>query len=347
MKPCYNCAVMTLTAKDQKKKLRFIVVGCGYFGLKRIDALQSLAGNVHLTGVVDADIQKAKTIAAKLKIPYATSITALLRHSKADAAIISTSNNTHARLTVEALSDSLHVLCEKPLASDTAMADKIVQATKKYKRIVKTGSNHRFFPTVKKTHELFTQGAIGKLLHFRGSIGNNGSHTQNSWFWNKNISGGGTFIDNGCHLLDLARMFMGDFVSCVGHTTSVYWKKTRVEDVGTGIFITADQRQATISSSWIQWRGYIYFELWGDKGYIIVDSREGDRVIWGKRDGTKPRTFDLTKIPKTSYQDEIAYFIDCIQKGRQPIPSAQDGQKVIQMIEAVYSSAKKKKWVSL
>lgn len=326
------------------KSIRFAVIGCGYFGLKRIETLASL-GN--LAGVVDSDEKRLKTIASRYNTPHATSIEQLTKSCDIDAAIVAVPNFLHASITEKALSCGLHVICEKPLAINAFEAERIVQAAKKYHRFVKTGSNHRFFPTVQKAYKLYTKGTIGDILHFNGSIGTNGAHTQESWFWEKHKSGGGTFIDNGCHLLDIARMFMGDFTSCIGYTSNVYWKKTRVEDLGTGIFMTKNGRQATISSSWIQWRGYMYFELWGTKGYIIVDSREGDRVIWGKRDGSKPNTIDFTKLPKASYRDEILYFSHCIRTNQKPVPSVRDGYRVIQMIEGVYESVNKNKLITL
>lgn len=346
---CYNDSVMKENnekKRNNKSALRIVIVGCGYFGQKRIGACRDLDEIITLVGVVDQDRDRAKQIGDQYGIPYGTILTDFTR-SSVDAVIISTPNNTHSLLVTEALSYGWHVLCEKPLASSLAEAQQIVNASSKYKRYVKTGSNHRFFPTVQKAYELFQSGSIGELLSFKGSIGNNGDHVSKSWFWDKNISGGGTFIDNGCHLLDIARMFMGDFVSCVGSTANVFWNKTSVEDVGTGIFVTKDGRQAVISSSWIQWYGYVYFELWGDKGFIIVDGRENNIVTVGQRNSEVVTTYDFSGRPRNSYHMELEYFYACVCQNKPLRPDAHDGFKVIQMISGIYESMQSKKWVML
>lgn len=333
-------------SNSNKKKLKILVIGCGYFGQKRIQACTDLKTKIHITGVVDQDVSKAKKIGEQYGVVYAASLNEFEKAS-VDAVIIATPNNTHASLVMDSLSRGWHVLCEKPLASSFQEAKKMVEAAQKYNKFIKTGSNHRFFPSVQKAYDLYINDEIGKILSFKGSIGNNGSHVSQSWFWNKDISGGGTFIDNGCHLLDIAQMFMGNFVSCVGSVSNVFWKKTRVEDIGTGIFLTKDNRQAVISSSWIQWHGYLYFELWGTKGFIIVDGRENNIVTVGKNNSQIVTTYDFNNLPRNSYHKELEYFTECIFSSEPPKPNAADGASVVQMIEGVYISTKKKSWVSL
>jgi UDP-N-acetylglucosamine 3-dehydrogenase len=302
---------------------------------------------ISLAAVVDADGKKARANGRRYEVPFDITLRGALQKTPCDAAIIAVPNVYHKSCVVTALSHGLHVLCEKPLATSTRDADIIVRAAKNYKRLVKTGSNHRFFPSIEKAHQIILSGRIGKILLFRGSIGNNGDHVKNGWFWDKQTSGGGTFIDNGCHLVDIARWFMGDFVSCVGVMENVYWKKTHVEDVGTGIFITKQKQQAVITCSWTQWAGYITIEIWGDKGYILIDSKNGDKLIVGNRTNTKTKTYDVSSVSPSSYQKELEYFATCIRNHTQPIPSFSDGASVIRLIESLYTSAKEKKEILL
>ena len=80
------------------------------------------------------------------------------------------------------------------------------------------GSNHRYFESVKFFKKLLDASEIGEVLSFSGRIGHDGERIKNSWFWKRELSGGGTLIDNGCHLLDLARLFLGGFDSGNGIT---------------------------------------------------------------------------------------------------------------------------------
>lgn len=324
--------------------LRVIVIGAGFFGTKRLEACLSLPKTFKVVGVVDPDESSQHRIHSRYNLPVASTLSQL--KLTADMAIIATPNAYHATTSIDAMKRGMHVLCEKPLAISKHEATRIASASIKYKRLVKTGSNHRFFHTVQKAKEVVDKGGIGNLLFFKGSIGTNGERVSKRWFWNSSISGGGTFIDNGCHLLDIARMFLGDFVSCTATMTTSLWKQSGVEDVGSATYLTKDNRQAVITSTWIQWAGYLHIELWGDSGYIIIDSTTHDTVTIGNKNGTSI-IYDYSNEKKDSYHRELLYMADCIHKHKQPQPNATDGVAVIKMIEAAYTSSKKRTWTKI
>jgi len=328
----------------KQSPLRVIIVGAGFFGTKRLEACLALPDTYTVVGIVDPDISSQERIKTQYKIPVAASMPLL--KVNADMAIIATPNTYHAQASIDAMKRGMHVLCEKPLAISQKDTQRIVAAAKKYKRLVKTGSNHRFFHTVQKAKEIVDNGEIGKILFFKGSIGTNGERVSKRWFWQSAISGGGTFIDNGCHLLDIARMFMGDFKSCTATMTTNLWRQSKVEDVGSAIYITADKRQAIITSSWIQWAGYLHIELWGESGYIIIDSTMHDTVTVGNKKGSSV-IYDYSNETKDSYHRELLYLAQCINTKRQPTPNAIDGAAVISMIAAAYASSKKHTWIPI
>ena len=140
---------------------------------------------------------------------------------------------------------------------------------------------------------------------------------------------------------------MGDFSTCIGYTTTTYWKKTKVEDVACGIYKTQDGRMAIITSSWTKWAGYMSLEIWGDKGYIIIHSENENEVIFGDATSKKKKVFDFSKLPIASYKNELLDFAKKIQRGIEPKPNAADGARVVQMIDAVYQSMKQNKHITL
>ena len=328
-------------------RLSVAVAGCGKFGSKRIQACKNIPEVIDLRAVMDTDPARAAQSGEAADVSHYSDFGQMLEESEIEAIILAVPNNLHGPLSVQALESGKHVLCEKPLAINPAEAERIVAAVESTGKLVKTASNHRFFPTVMKAQELYSSGRIGEILSFRGAIGNDGGLTHDSWFWKKEVAGGGTFIDNACHLLDIARMFMGDFSMCLGQVANLYWKQAEVEDYATGIFVTEEGRQALITSSWTQWTGYFYFELWGDEGYIFVDSRGVDKVTVGDNKRGVVRTYDFGRYPITSHQDELVYFAKSITRGEQPVPSAADGLEVIKMIDGVYRSTAEKTWVNL
>lgn len=321
--------------------IRIVIIGAGFFGSKRVAACLKYPRIFRVVAIIDPSEEQRKRIETTYHLPVFARLGEF--DGEADAAIVATPNTYHKDSSIEAMKRGMHVLCEKPLATTVLDAQRIAQAAKKYKRIVKTGSNHRFFRSVQKAKELFDNGRIGRLLNFRGTIGTNGSRVSRKWFWNKQVSGGGTLIDNGPHLLDIARMFMGDFASVIASMETNLWKTAGVEDMAQVLFRTKDERVASITASWYQWTGYLHIELWGEKGYIIIDSSEGDTVTVGGPDGTR-KTYDFSKQKKDSYERELLYFADCIRKQRAPEPNATDGAYVLAMIESAYLSSRTKMW---
>ena len=317
------------------------IIGVGSFGEKRAKAILA-TNNGCLAGVADINANRSETLARQLNcasfLPQE-----LLENPDIDAVIISVPNRYHMEYAVAALKNGKHVLCEKPLARDVYEASQIVSAVERSGRLFKTGSNHRYFNSVKKAYEIFHSGYIGEVVSFNGRIGNNGERIKDSWFGDRELSGGGAMLDNGCHLLDIARWFMGDFISGVGMTGNAYWVDLPVEDIATGIFQTADGKIATINSSWRQLSGYFYFEVNGSKGYITVDGRfdthGGDNIYWQSiEDGKEIHCVNYGHVTPDSYVKELSYFFECILLGVSPQPSVYDGLEVIKMVESVYAS---------
>ena len=247
----------------------------------------------------------------------------------------------HKEIIIDSLKKGKHVFCEKPYVRNVSEAKEILNFTKKSKGILQLASNHRFFESVIYARKLVDEGTIGKVLSFNGRIGHNGERLKDSWFWKKEISGGGTLLDNGCHLLDLSRLFVGNFTSGKGLTSNVFWKNIEVEDTASGIFKTNDDRTATIYCSWRLFSGYFFFEINGSDGYINVDGRfdthGGDKIYWSNNKEKKLHSKDFSHIKPNSYLLEIESFISNIKNNNKISPSAEDGLEIMKMIEFIYS----------
>lgn len=329
------------------KKLSAIVIGCGNMGIKRINSLKD-SSEAQLVAVVDQDANRARTIAKKYEVNFYGDPYQAMKKIKPDFVIVSTPNKFHAPLAKAALQSGIHVICEKPLARNPREALTMVRAANESKAFLKTGSNLRYFPSVIKAKELLDRHEIGDILFLRGWIGNSGWHLRNSWnswFVDPDLAGGGTLLDNGSHMFDLVRWFLGEVQDCIGLAETKYWRVEPLEDIGFCIFKSVNGKLAFIQSSWIDWTGYMYMEIYGTDGYIRIDNRANSCITTlGKKDGGK-NTFDYSLLPVTSYKLELDDFIKCIKNEVQPSPSGFDGMRAVQMAFGIYESAKTSKKV--
>tara|TARA_B100001123_G_scaffold434948_1_gene562470 strand:+ start:312 stop:1277 length:966 start_codon:yes stop_codon:yes gene_type:complete len=318
--------------------MHFAVIGLGSFGIKRAQAIKNskLAKLVCIYDINNENAEKAKK---NLQVPI-SNYEDILKNKKIEIICVCTPNKFHKKIIIDSLNAGKHVFCEKPLARNVDEAKEIFNITKKSKNILQVGSNHRFFESVMYAKKLIDDGTIGEVLSFNGRIGHNGERLKNTWFWKKEISGGGTLLDNGCHLLDLSRFFVGNFVSGTGLISNVYWKNIEVEDTASGIFKTEEGKIATIFCSWRLLSGYFFFEINGSEGYLNVDGRfdthGGDKIFWSTKKDGKFFSRDFSHIKPNSYQLEIDNFVSNLKNNKECSPTASDAFEVMKMISFVY-----------
>jgi len=289
--------------------------------------------------VVDVNEQEARAAADKYGCSYYLRYEEILPREDIDCIVVSVPNKWHKETVVAALDSKKHVFCEKPLARNPEEAEAMVDVAIRNGVTLKTGSNLRFFPSVLKARQLLDERAIGELLFLRSWIGH-GGWVQDRWSAQPEIAGGGTFLDNGCHVLDIARWFLGEVKGCVGMIQTNLWPVEPLEDNGFGIFETVDGKTAMIHASWTEWAGYMYMEIYGSEGYVQIDNRGRTcKTVLGRRGGGE-EVFDFSSLPPSSYEKEFKHYVDAILRGEQPLPSGYDGLRAVQMAWGVYESAR-------
>lgn len=255
-----------------------------------------------------------------------------------DVVVLSVPNKFHLPLSLDALRSGRHVFCEKPLARTPDEAARVAAAAESSDATLKVGSNFRHFECVDRALELVGEGAVGEPLFFRGWIGNDGSHLDDSWFGDPELAGGGTFLDNGSHMLDLLLRLFGDPTECTGYVArSVH--DLPVEDNGFGMFRFEDGETAFLQSSWTEWDEYAYAEVYGTDGSVKVDARlPNSRVVVTDPDGYT-ETYDYSTRPPASYESEFAAYVDALLAGRAPDPGPEAGLRAVEMAHGVYEAA--------
>ncbi len=342
--------------------IRIGIVGAGLIGKKRAEAIVSLSANLKVDLVSDIDGDKAGELGRFCGAAPCVDWRELTRRDDIDAVIVATPNKFIREIALSALEHGNHVLCEKPLGRNAGEAESIWSKAKERGLILKTGFNHRFHPAIRNAKKIVEDGGIGKIHLMRAVYGHGGRPGyEKEWRASRDLCGGGELLDQGVHVIDLFRWFIGEFEEAYGRIATYYWPM-EVEDNAFAMFRTNRGQVATMHTSWTQWKNKFLLEIIGEKGYLVVDGLGGsygtERLVIGKRKVRAAEATDPTpgiqyaggapdeKIlefpgPDISWREEMKEFASAITGNREPIGSGYDGLMANRFVGAVYESARR------
>jgi predicted dehydrogenase len=342
--------------------MRVGIVGCGLIGRRRAAVAQELGD--HVVAVADIDAARAQQVAQENDCAWTTDWQEVVARGDVDVVVVSTVNKVLAPVTIAAAQSGKHVLCEKPLGRNADEAQQMVEAAQKAGVVLKTGFNHRHHSAIWKAHELCAQGAIGPLMFIRAVYGHGGRPGYDKeWRANPDLAGGGELLDQGVHIVDLCRWFMGDFVEAIGFTSTYFWdlghlseadlnpqfaiRNLQLEDNAFALLRTVDGRAAQFHTSWTQWKNRFSFELFGHDGYVRVEGLGGSYgvetlTVGHRRPESGPPIEERFEFsgPDQSWQAEWREFTSAICENRQPLANGEDGLETMRLIAAIYESAR-------
>jgi predicted dehydrogenase len=335
-------------------ELRFALIGCGEIGGLRAEALK-LAPGVRLAKACDVDAARGKALAAQHGVPYESDWHAALA-GDVDAVLVSTPPPLHTEMCIEALRAGKHVLCEKPLARNAEEGRKIVDAARAAKRHLATGFNYRFYPAIVTARGILDSGRIGELDHVRSYAGHpGGSEFTHPWVHDVKVMGGGALVDNGIHILDLTRYFLGEVAEVKGYRTGHVWGFEGCEDNAFALLKNAKGNIAQLQASWSEWRGYrFYIEIFGTRGCVRASYPPMyAEASWAEKAGGPMRrerflfpAFQIKERLKSyrftvvgSFVEEFGGFVRAATGQPTPAASGHDGLRAVEIAHAVYQSS--------
>ena len=324
-------------------KLGVAIVGCGLIGIKRAETLDDMLLRV----CVDVDPFKADALASRFSgCRSMTDWRDAVKDKQVGVVIVATPHNSLAEITAGAIAAGCHVLVEKPAARFMAELDPLIKMAKRQNVLVRVGFNHRCHRSFQKMREIVDAGEIGELMFLRARYGHGGRlGYEQEWRAQPELSGGGELIDQGVHLIDLARWFLGDFSEVDGFAHTYYWDMP-VDDNAFMLLKTEDQRTAFLHVSCTEWKNTFSFELYGRNGKLQVDGLGGsygvERLTWYKMlpEMGPPETVSWEyPMHDNSWQVEMNQFRQDIELGRQPQPGLIDAVAVLQIVESLYDKS--------
>lgn len=327
--------------------MRFGLIGCGEIGSLRADAVRRVPGAA-LTAVSDVDVTRAEG-AAGSGACIEEEWTRLVARPDVDAVVVSTPPSLHAEMCIGALGSGKHVLCEKPLARSVEEARTILEARDASGTFLATGFNYRFYPSIAKARELLDAGEIGELDHIRSYTGYSAEEHSHPWLRDAEEMGGGALRDNGIHLIDLTRYFLGEPVEVSGYASNVVWGFPGCEDNGFALLRNAEGKVASLHASWTEFDGYRFsLEIRGTRGYVRATcfpmitklaraekpgAKLRKRTFYFPMTHIREHLFSYRAVVVRSFVREIEAFVAASEGGRSEVATGRDGLAALEIAE--------------
>jgi predicted dehydrogenase len=260
--------------------------------------------------------------------------------------VVATTNDALGPVTLAAIEHGKHVLVEKPAARNADELRPLVAAAHAAGVAVKVGFNHRFHPAFQKARAIWDTGVLGPLMYIRARYGHGGRlGYDREWRADPAIAGGGEMLDQGVHLIDLARWFAGDFAEVSGHVGTYFWDMP-VEDNGFALLKTAQGQVAWLHASCTEWKNLFCFEIFGRDGKLQIDGLGGsygvERLSFYKMlTQMGPPETTIWEYPgeDTSWRAEYAHLLECIAARRIPEGSLDDALAALEIVQQLYAQS--------
>lgn len=322
------------------KPLGVGIVGCGLIGQKRAKAL---GRNGELVACADLDVARAESLARTSNARVYRDWRELVWSPKVDVVIVATLHDSLADITRTAAEAGRHVLVEKPAARNAAELEPVMEAAAKHGVKVHVGFNHRYHRSLRKAKELVNLGVLGDLMFVRARYGHGARiGYDREWRADPVLSGGGELIDQGPHLIDLSRWFLGEITGVQGFAHTYFWDMP-VDDNGFMLLKTAKKQAAFLHASCTEWKNLFSMEIYGKLGKLDLSGLGGsygvEKITWYRmlpQMGPPETTSWEYPMDDDSWAVEIAEFFEDIRSDREPSAGLRDAQAALKVVESIY-----------
>ena len=319
------------------------IIGCGLIGQKRAKAL-GIGGR--LVACADIDVGRAENLAKGSEAKVFGDWRELITLPEVDIVMVATLHDSLAEITLAAVEAGKHVLVEKPAARSAAELEPVMAAAEKHGVKVHVGFNHRYHRALRKAKEIVNSGELGELMFIRARYGHGARiGYDKEWRAKPELSGGGELIDQGPHLIDLSRWFLGDFTEVQGFAHTYYWDMP-VDDNGFMLLKTEKKQTAFLHASCTEWKNLFSMEIYGRDGKLDISGLGGsyglEKLKWYKmlpEMGPPETTAWEYPMGDNSWEIEMAEFYDDIRLNRVPAAGLSDAYAALKIIEQIYKES--------
>ena len=273
-----------------------------------------------------------------------------------DCLFVCTFNDIIPEIVCAALEKGVHVFSEKPPGKTTECINKMKIAEASSGKVLKFGFNHRHHYSVIEAKRLVESGEYGKILWARGVYGKAGSADfEKIWRSDKDKAGGGILLDQGIHMLDLIRYFLGDIVEVKSMVDTLHWN-IDLEDNAFALLKSKNGARAMIHSSATHWKHHFSLEIGLEEGLIVLDGILSNSMTYGPEtikvykknllveSGCavgKPPFYFKEYTQDNSWKLELDEFYEAISGGKVDFQgTSSDAYSVMELIDWIYNDSK-------
>jgi UDP-N-acetylglucosamine 3-dehydrogenase len=309
------------------KKLGVAVIGTGFWGKNHARIYKELE-STELVAICDVDAERAKTIASQLGVKAYTSSTQMLKNEKIEAVSVCTWSTSLAKEALKSLRAGKHVLVEKPMATSTRQAEKLLLTAEKNGLHFTVGFLMRFIPGLRHIREAVENKKIGELVC---------ATAKRVSQWPERIGDVGVVKDTAIHDIDVMRFVFGEDPITV-YAKAGNMRHKNFEDYALIMLTFADGKTAFIESNWLTPYKTRTLTVTGSDAIMRLDYVTQELWIEAANENVQP------KYPwQEPLKAELQHFADCIMEKQKPVVTGEDGVKALSIaIAALKSSAENK-----
>ena len=345
-----------------KKKIKFGVVGLGHIGIKHVDAILSfkeseIVAIVDKLSLKDLKVKTAKNLEYLEKFQFFEDIDQICNHQEIDVVSICSPNGLHFEMAMKIILSKKHVLIEKPMTLNSNHARILIETANKMNKIVFCVMQNRFSPTIAWLKNLINKKKMGKVfsIHVNCFWNRNMNYYINSDWHGKLELDGGPLYTQFSHFIDILFWLFGDFSNIKAEFFNFRKNKyIEFEDSGCLNFNFAGGIKGTLNYSTCTWEKNFESSIivLAEKGTVKIGGQYMDKLEYCNIENYNPPNLNINsscndygsyKGSAANHRMVIENLINVILKGDNVATSGEEGSKIVQIIEKIYSLRTKKK----
>lgn len=327
-------------------KLKVAIAGYGVVGKRRRTCIDRHP-DLRVTAVCDRTFEGEGVLDDGIR--YYTDYRRLLEE-EVDVLMVCMTNDIAPEVTIAGLSRGLHVFCEKPPGRDVKDVLRVMEEERRNPGLkLMYGFNHRYHESVQDALDVIRNGELGGIINLRGVYGKSKLITFNQpdWRTKREIAGGGVLLDQGIHMVDLMRLFAGEFKEVYSFVSNGHWGFD-VEDNAYALMRNSEGVVGMLNSSATQWRHRFNLDVNLEGGSVILGGILSGSKSYGAEtltivyadphhDSGDPKEQLIRYNHDPSWDEEIKVFADCIINSR-PIEggSSRDALETMKLVYRIY-----------